>query len=126
MFAAEKWIFRPKEAHLLEETGLSQGLVVELLLKCAYFEGTATLAALIQRTKLSSTIVHAMYRHFQREQLCETRAMVGDDYEISLSAKGRDMAEVALKKSQYAGPAPVTLSDYKRATSAQALQFDLT
>src|SRR5260370_21625781 len=85
-----------------------------------------TVANLMERSKLSSTVIHAMYRHLQKEQLCDTRAMVGDDYEISLSIKGRAMAEVALKKSHYAGPAPVPLADYNQSVSAQAGQLNLT
>src|SRR5438105_887995 len=102
---------RPMEAHTIEETGLSPGLVLDLVLKHAFFGGAVTLRALAEKTKLSSGIIHSMYRHLQKEQLCETRSMVGDDYEISLSARGRAMADVALKKSQYAGPAPVPLKE---------------
>jgi len=118
--------FQPAEAHHLEDTGLSLGLVLDLILKYAYFEGAMTLSKLTERSKLSSTIIHAMYRHFQKEQLCDTRAMVGDDYEISLSNKGRNMAEVALKKSHYAGPAPVPLAVYKESVAAQAPEICLT
>jgi len=118
--------FQPREAHHLEDTGLSLSLILDLILKYTYLQGTMTLAKLMERSKLSSTVIHAMYRHFQREQLCDTRAMVGDDYEISLSNKGRNMAEVALKKSHYAGPAPVKLADYKESVSAQAPEINLT
>jgi hypothetical protein len=118
--------FQPREAHHLEDTGLSLSLVLELILKYTYLEGAMTLAKLMERSKLSSTIVHAVYRHIQKEQLCDTRAMVGDDYEISLSNKGRSMAEVALKKSHYTGPAPVPLADYKESVSCQAPKISLT
>ena len=126
MLAKDQRIFQPKEAHHLDETGLSLSLVLDLILKYTYFEGAMTLAKLVQRSKLSSTIIHAMYRHLQKEQLCDTRAMVGDDYEISLSTKGRNLAAVALKKSHYAGPAPVPLADYNRSVSTQAVHLDLT
>src|SRR5712692_6131216 len=117
---------RQTEAHTMEETGLSTGLVLDLLLKHAFFGGTVTLRTLAERTKLSSSIIHSMYRHFQREQLCDTRAMVGDDYEITLSTRGRAMADVALKKSQYAGPAPVPLKEYNRVVSEQGLRVSVT
>jgi hypothetical protein len=119
-------LYQPKEAHHLPETGLSLSLVLDLVLKYTYFEGAMTLAKMVQRSKLSSTIIHAMYRHIQKEQLCDTRAMVGDDYEISLSNKGRGMAEVAFKKSHYSGPAPVTLADYKNSVRFQAPEISLT
>jgi len=118
--------FQPREAHHLEDTGLSLSVVLDLILKYTYLEGAMTLAKLMERSKLSSTILHAVYRHIQKEQLCDTRAMVGDDYEISLSNKGRGMAEVALKKSHYSGPAPVPLADYKESVSSQAPKISLT
>jgi hypothetical protein len=126
VLAKDQRLFQPKEVHHLDEAGLSLSLVLDLILKYTYVEGAMTLAKLVQRSKLSSTTIHAMYRHMQKEQLCDTRAMVGDDYEISLSTKGRHMAEVALKKSHYAGPAPVPLADYNRSVSAQAVRLDLT
>ena len=126
MLAKTRRSFQPREAHHLEDTGLSLSLILDLILKYTYLQGTMTLAKLMERSKLSSTVIHAMYRHFQREQLCDTRAMVGDDYEISLSNKGRNMAEVALKKSHYAGPAPVRLADYKESVSTQAAEISLT
>jgi predicted ATPase with chaperone activity len=117
---------RPPEVHTLDDAGLSFGLVLDLVLKYTFYEGTATLGRLSERSKLSPTIMHAMYRHLQKEHLCETRAMVGNDYEISLTNKGRSMAEGALTKSQYAGPAPVTLEDYNRIVAQQAVHYDLT
>jgi hypothetical protein len=47
--------------------------------------------------------------------------MQGEDYEISLTNKGRSMAEVALKKGQYSGPAPVTLPAYNQAVAKQGI-----
>jgi hypothetical protein len=126
MLATEQKVFRPNEIRTLEDTGLSQGLVLDLVLKAAYFEGTVTLARLGQRLALNPTIIHMMYRLLQREQLCDTRAMVGNDYEISLTSRGRGLAEVALKKSQYCGPAPVPLAVYSKAASAQAVKLNVT
>ena len=126
MLATDSRAFRPAETHTLEDTGLSYGLVLDLVLKHAFFEGTVTLKRLAERTKLNAPIIHSMYRHLQKEQLCDTRSMVENDYEISLTTRGRAMADVALRKSQYAGPAPVTLTDYSRAVSTQAIRLNLT
>ena len=118
--------FSLRQPHSLQELGLSFSLVLELVLKHAYFEGTATLSRLAERSKLSPNIVHAVYRHLHKEQLCDTRAMIDNDYEISLNSRGRAVVEVAIRKSQYAGPAPVTLTDYRKTVSRQALKLDLT
>jgi hypothetical protein len=106
VFAKTQTSFQPRDTHHLEDTGLSLSLILDLLLKYTYLEGAMTLAKLMERPSSAPPSSTLMYRHFQKEQLCDTRAMVGDDYEISLSNKGRSMAEVALKKSHYAGPAP--------------------
>jgi predicted ATPase with chaperone activity len=118
--------FRPRNPRSIDETGISQGLILDLLLRQAFFEGIVTLEKLIERSKLSPAIVHWIYRYLLKEQLCETRAMVGNDYEISLTSRGRSMAEVALKKSQYAGPAPVSLTDYNESVSSQGLHISVT
>lgn len=126
MTVMEKRPFRPDQPHSIEETGLPQNLVIDLVLRHAFFAGTITLTKLTEQTKLGPTIIHSIYRHFQKEHLCETRTMIGDDYQIYLSGKGREMADVALKKSHYAGPAPVPLEEYNRAVSAQGSGLDVT
>src|SRR5574341_691499 len=113
--AIDREQFQPRESHKIEDTGLSNGLLVDLVLKHVFFEGTVLLRTIAQRAKLHPSVTLALYRQFQKEQLVETRGMQGDDYEIYLRNKGRSMAEVALKKSQYAGPAPVTLPAYNDA-----------
>ena len=122
----ERTSFQPQRVQTLEETGLPYGLLFDLLLKHAYFEGTATLTRLAERTKLNHAVVHSVYRDWQKEQLCSIRGMVGNDYEITLTTKGRDMAEVALKKGQYVGAAPVSLSDYNRAVVLQGIPVRVT
>ena len=126
MNAVADRLFRPAQAHTVEETGLSPSLVLDLVLKHAYFEGTVTLERLARRCKLSHSIVLSLYRYFQKEHLCETRTMVGDDYEIFLSARGREMAELALKKSHYAGAAPVPLGDYAYSVRRQSSPIHVT
>jgi len=113
--------FQPREVHKIEETGLSNGMLTELCLKHIFFEGQALLRTLADRTKLSPGVILALFRQFQKEQLVETHGMVGEDYEISLTNKGRAMVDVALKKGQYAGPAPVTLPAYNQAVAKQGI-----
>jgi MoxR-like ATPase len=119
--AIDREQFHPREAQRIEDTGLSNGLLVDLVLKHIFFEGTALLRVIADRAKLHPGVILALYRQFQKEQLVETRSMQGEDYEISLTAKGRSMAEVALKKGQYAGPAPVTLPSYNQAVAKQGI-----
>jgi hypothetical protein len=123
MLAASDTEVHPQAAHSIEDTGLPFGLVIDLVLKHAYFEGTVFLRTLVERTKLSPMIIHSLYRYLMKEQLCETRAMTGEDYEIFLSGKGRAMADVAIKRSQYCGAAPVLLTDYQQLVAKQGINF---
>jgi len=126
MSLIERAAFQPRMPRSIEETGISQGLILDLLLRQAFFEGIVTLGTLSDRSKLNPAIVHWAYRYFLKEQLCETRAMVGNDYEISLTSRGRSMAEVALKKGQYAAAAPVSLKDYNASVTEQAIHVSVT
>ena len=118
--------FEPEAPHTLEQSGLSQALVLDLVLRIAFLEGVVSLRDLVGRTKLGISIMHSLLRHMQHEQLCEARATTDDDYEFSLSARGRTLADVALKKTYYAGPAPVVLTEYNRAISAQGIDARIT
>lgn len=123
---ASRPVFQPKAPHSVEGTGLSRGLLLDLVLKHAFFEGIVTLETLAERSKLGPQVIHTLFRNMQKEQLCDTRGMAGEDYEISLTAKGRAMADVALKKSHYIGAAPVPLSAYNHAVALQGISFDVT
>ncbi len=118
--------FLPRELQSLDDTGLPFGMILDLALKHAYFEGTATLDQLARRMKLSPVLMHTLYRYLMKEQLCETRKMIANDYEIALTGKGRSMAEIAMSRNHYAGPVPVPLPDYSQAVNAQTLNVRVT
>lgn len=118
--------FQPQPATTVDETGLPRGLVFELILKRAFLEGTTTLRRLVTETKLGFGVVNTVFRNLQKEQLCEIKGMVGDDYELTLTTQGLRMAEEAYRKNQYCGPAPVPLAEYRRAVCAQAFRPRVT
>src|SRR5215470_2730538 len=90
--------FLPKPVHNIDETGLARGMVLDLALKHVFTAGTATLRQLVNDTKLDYSIVLGLFRHMQKEQLVDTKGMVGDDYEFTLTSRGRSIAEEAYKK----------------------------
>ncbi|HYL36410.1 MAG TPA: AAA family ATPase [Bryobacteraceae bacterium] len=115
-----------KEAHTVEETGLSESLLIDLVLKHTFFAGTPLLADLAAATRLHNSIIHTLYRELKKEQLCETKSMIGEDYQITLTTRGRSMTQVALEKSHYAGPAPVPLEQYNKVIAQQAVHINQT
>jgi predicted ATPase with chaperone activity len=118
--------FSPHPALVMEDTGLPRGLVFDLVLKHAFLDSSTTLAQLMAATKLDYGVVHAAYRYMQKDQLCETRGVVGNDPEFSLTAKGSRRAEEAYRKNPYVGPAPVPLASYCEAVRRQAFRPQVT
>lgn len=118
--AAAPQTFRPSNPVTLQDAGLNQNLLIDLMLKLTLLEGETTLHRLSSQMKVSMTIMDQLFRYFRREQLCEVKGMVGNDYALSLSAAGRKIAQERYSINQYIGPAPVKLNDYCEAVKAQA------
>src|SRR5258705_6117645 len=96
--------FHPQPAATTEDTNLPPVLIFELLLKRTLMDGTSSLQQLMKETKLDFVVVRSFFRNMQKEQLCETKGMVGQDYTFSLTTKGIRAAEEAYRKNQYCGP----------------------
>ena len=111
--------FRPRNPITLQDAGLNQNLLVDLMLKLTLLQGETTLGTLAAQMKVSMTIMDQLFKYFRREQLCEVKGMVGNDYELCLSAAGRKVAQDRYAINQYIGPAPVKLNDYCQAVKDQ-------
>src|SRR5258708_3804734 len=62
----------------------------------------------------------------RQNQLVEVKGTQGNDYWITLSGAGRNLASERLRISKYAGAAPVSLNDYTAAVKAQAAEVDIS
>lgn len=112
--------FAPKAPQTIEELGISESLVMDLVLRRSMMEGVGSLQTLSRRLRLSSPIVNVIFQHMRQQQLVEVKGMTGNDYNFSLSAAGKALASDRFQVSQYAGPAPVSLREYQNATKLQA------
>jgi hypothetical protein len=94
-----------------EQTGLSNGILIELMLKHAYSEGGAySLGPMSQSLCLTSGVVEALTQIAKNEGLVAIRSAAGFNRALhifELTHMGRQRAEDALKQSHYTGPAPV-------------------
>jgi len=117
--------FVPPLPRSIEETGLSLGFLADLALKTLYFEGYLSGYELAERMRLPfAGVVDQVLEFLKREKLCEVRGAEGFGeaaYQYAISDRGRLMAREALDRSQYAGPAPVTLDAYTEAIRQQPL-----
>ena len=117
--------FTPATPQNYEELGISQSLVLDLMLRRLHMEGFSTLESLAKHLRVSVPIVDVAFRHLRQQQLVEVKGMIGNDYTFVLSQAGRQLASDRLQISQYAGACPVGLKDYHAATKLQAAKVQI-
>ncbi len=119
-FDALRSRFTPSTPQNYEELGISQSLVLDLVLRRLLMEGFSTLESLARHLRVSIPIVDTAFKHLRMQQLVEVKGMIGNDYSFVLSQAGKQLASDRLHISQYAGACPVGLKDYHAATKLQA------
>jgi hypothetical protein len=114
--------FSPPIPQTFEDLGISQSLVLDLVVRRLMLEGFSNLGSLSNTLKLSVPVLNVIFNHMRSLQLVEVKGMLGNDYNFTLSQAGKLLASERFQISQYAGAAPVSLKDYHAATKAQAAQ----
>lgn len=108
--------WQPAPLTNLEDTGLTKLNVADLVLKVLYFGGDMTGHAISEVVKLPFTnVLDGVIEFLKREKFLEVKGSGGigeASFRYVISGKGVDKAREALDRSQYAGPAPVTLNQY--------------
>lgn len=100
----------------VEETGLPQLFLVDLLCKILAQHGQMQLSELAASTKLAVSVLDALLVPMRAEKLCEVarRGGSGTDADLcfNLTDAGRARAQEASQRDAYTGPAPVAYADY--------------
>jgi predicted ATPase with chaperone activity len=111
---------RPK---VLEETGLTEAFVTDLLAKHLQAGGVLTLVELVRRVALAGPILEKILGFMKREGLVEVRSQTEKHAGLryALTDRGRSVALEASMRSGYTGPAPVPLADYARVVRAKTV-----
>lgn len=113
----------PPPLSRLEDTGLNILNVADLVLKVLYFGGYMAGHMIADIVKLPYTgVLDSVMEHLKREKYVEVRGTggVGEaGFQYLISNAGVNKAREALDRSQYAGPAPVTLQQYVNAMREQ-------
>ncbi len=117
--------FSPRMPQSMEQLGIPQSIVLDLVLRRLLLEGFSSLHGLSRSLKLSLSIVDVAFRQLRAQQLIEVKGMVGNDYQFVLSQAGKQLASDRFQISQYAGAAPVSLKDYLAATKAQSAKVQV-
>ncbi|MBI1280233.1 MAG: ATP-binding protein [Anaerolineaceae bacterium] len=113
----------PQPLTRLEDTGLNALNVADLVLKVLYLGGVLAGYEIAEIVKLPFTgVLETIVDFLKREKYIEVRGSGGigeSSYQYIISAKGAEKAREASERSQYAGPAPVTLEQYIESLKAQ-------
>jgi predicted ATPase with chaperone activity len=107
----------------MEDLGIPPTLVVDLVLRRTYASGLSSLHSLSQTLRLSPILLEAVFRDLRQQQLVEVKGMAGNDYHFSLTQAGRALASERFQISHYAGPAPVSIRQYHKATKTQTAKI---
>lgn len=106
----------------LEELRVGRKVLEDLALKILYISGELSLRDLAAQMKLSLAIVTELFQRLRKEQLCEVTGMEIGIHRIVVTSQGRARAVELLSISQYAGPAPVSVSDYVSRIRTQSVR----
>jgi hypothetical protein len=113
----------PTVPQRVEDTDLDFSFLVELLTKVLYVRGQMRLADLAEYVKLSLGVLQPLLTFMRAERLCEMQRQGETDSTMAytLTDLGRSRGRDFLERSQYAGPAPVSLSAYARQVAQQSI-----
>ena len=115
----------PPVPESVRDTGLSEEFIVDLLLKTLYVQGVRTGRQLTAAVRLPFTFVDDRLLSLQQRRLVEVLGTSGPNrgaYLFDLTGAGRDRAREALSSSQYVGPAPVPLVQYRTWVDKQSIR----
>ena len=114
----------PTEPRTIEETGLTQGFLINLTLKHLYSEGINSGIQVANAMRLSwNGLMEKVFQFLAQEQLVELSGGKGfgrASVTFRLTTKGRDAARDAISRSGYTGAAPVPLAQYCAHVIAQS------
>ena len=106
----------PSSPRTLEETGLSQDFVTQLLLKVMHFGSDNTGLELANRVGVQFPVIEPILDFLKRTHQCEIYggSMIGGpSYRYRITDEGRRRALLFLDNNKYVGVAPVPLAQYR-------------
>ncbi len=117
---------QPRRPASIEETGLSIGFLMGLVLKSMYLNGSDCASALVEELKLSPMIVQSLVDLMRERRLIEPLGSAATperplDVHFTLSDAGRARAVEAIEQSEYVGPAPVPRAAFEAQVLKQSL-----
>ena len=116
----------PPRPRSIDETGLSLSYISDLVLRALYLVGEMTGQMIVEMLHLPyENVIDQSIAYLRREQMCEIKGTdgVGERaYRYQTTSKGIERAKEIGARTQYLGPAPVTLKAYADMMKRQTTQ----
>lgn len=109
----------------LEETGLDESFLLDLVLRTLYRHGAMGGERLERMLRLPYSLLDDPLLTLQQRRLVEVRGTQGHGrrgYVYDVTGEGRDRARELMQTSGYVGPAPVTMESYREWMYAQSVR----
>ena len=100
----------------IDETGLPQTFLIDLVLKHIHFMGEFNINEVVERVKLPKPIVEQILDELRQGRMLEVKGatqLVKASYRYAISEQGKKQAGNLLEVCRYVGPAPITLEEYR-------------
>lgn len=114
----------PSPPSSVEDTGLDFSFIVDLINKHISCMGEFTIPMVADRVKLPVAVVDKAIDALRRDKFIEVKGadqLQKTSYRFVMSQAGRNRASELLSVCRYVGPAPVTLSEYRRQSEVQTV-----
>ncbi len=119
--------FFPPQPRSILETGLTQTMVEELVLKALFFAGEMRGSELAQKIKLPSVIIDEVIEGLRKQKYIDLKGGAGlgvgkSNLIFTLTTFATELMRQILDRNRYNGPAPVRMEDWFEAVRAQTLK----
>lgn len=116
----------PRAPGSLEETGLDERYLLDLLLKIIYRNSHQLVSDMADTICLTPALVEKLIEMGRATLLIEPLGQLGASFSAAmryaLTEKGKHWAVEALSQSEWAGPCPITLETFHKQATAQSIR----
>lgn len=103
----------------VKELGVPTGLLTDLVLRRALFDGHTSTLHLAERLAVKPQVMEQLVEELRDLHYLEVEGLEGLGYRLVLTELGHEQAVERLALCRYAGPIPVSLDEYTEVTESQ-------
>lgn len=120
--AAEVERFTPRQPQSIQESGVSEALLEQLIMKYLFQMGQSSARAIANQMKLHHKLVEPMLRQLRTHKLLDlSGTSATGDCIYKITEAGRDRGKRYYDECTYFGATPVSLKDYVDSVAAQTI-----